>query len=157
VSEWWRLSRRIEPMKGGAYAKADPTLLNLVYIVTCPCNRAPAPEGQCDFHSFLLRHLVRKLLSHCCFAGSRCVLVSCRGTVPLFEAGAAASVAALDERRTGQESGPRANHVRARQSLSSPSPAAPAGGEMRVVSKLRVTRSRHTGHRGDDHYLKSLG
>ena len=43
--------------------------------------------------------LVIKLLSHCCFAGLSCVLVSCRGTVALFETGAAASVAALDERR----------------------------------------------------------
>jgi hypothetical protein len=40
-----------------------------------------------------------KLFSHCCFAGLSCVLVSCRGTVALFETGAAASIAAFDERR----------------------------------------------------------
>jgi len=51
-----------------------------------------------SFHSFRLRHLV-KLPSYCCFADSRGVLASCRGTVPLFETGAAASVTALDERR----------------------------------------------------------
>src|ERR1700680_2797432 len=44
-------------------------------------------------------HLVIKLLSHCCFAGLSRVLVSRRGIVALFETGAAASVAALDERR----------------------------------------------------------
>ena len=46
-----------------------------------------------------LRRLVIRLRSHCCFAGSSGVLALCRGTVPLFETGAAASVTALDERR----------------------------------------------------------